>query len=70
MENTAAPGVTEVTIDITLENNSRDTIRNAVTVAVQNKLGLTLPGPYQQVMYSLEGCYQDCGWAAYAYVNR
>ena len=70
VENTAAPGVTEVTIDITLENNSRATIRNPVTVAVQNKLGLTLPGPYQQVMYSLEGCYQDCGWAAYAYVNR
>jgi len=68
--NQAAPGVTEVTIGITLENNSRSVIRNAVTTAVQQKLGISLPGPYQQVMYSLQGCYQDCGWAAYAYINR
>jgi hypothetical protein len=65
----SAEGVVEVTIGVTLENNDRATIRNAVTTAVQSKLGVTLPGPYQQVMYVLEGCYVDCGWAAYAYIN-
>lgn len=58
-------GVIEATIGVSLEGNSRGTIRNAVTTAVQNLLGHGLPGPYQQVMYVLEGCYQDCGWAAY-----
>lgn len=67
--NEVAPGVIEVTIGVHLANNTRSTIRNAVTSAAQNKLGFNLPGPYQQVMYVLEGCYQDCGWAAYAYIN-
>jgi hypothetical protein len=63
-----APGVLEVTIDVTLDN-PRATIRNAITTAVQNKLGYALPGPYEYVMYSVESCIQDCGWAAYAYVG-
>ncbi len=67
--NEVAPGVIEVTIPIPLEGNDRGVIRNAVTTAAQSKLGFNLPGPYQQVMYVLEGCYQDCGWAAYAYIN-
>ena len=65
-----APGVMEVTISVPLEGNSMATIRNAVTTAVQNAIGESLPGRYQQVMYVLQGCYNvDCGWAAYAYVN-
>jgi len=66
-----APGVIEVSIDISLEGNTRGTIRNAVTTAVTNKLGHSLPGPYDYVLYSLEKCYLegDCGWAAYAYIN-
>ena len=32
--------------------------------ATQNKLGFALPGPFQNVMFVLEGCYKDCGWAA------
>ena len=67
--NEVSPGVIEVDIPMTLEGNGRYTIKNAVTTAAQNKLGFNLPGPYQQVMYVLEGCYQDYGWAAYAYVN-
>jgi hypothetical protein len=65
----SATGVVEVTINVSLEGNSRSTIRNAVTTAVTNKIGESLPGRYQQVMYVLEGCYLDCGWAAYAYIN-
>lgn len=64
-----ATGVIEVTIDIPLEGNSRSAIRNAVTAKAQEKLGFTLPGDYDYVLYSLENCYQDCGWAAYAYIN-
>ncbi len=67
--NEVAPGVIDVTIPIELVGNSRSDVRNAVTTAAQTKLGFSLPGPYQQVMYVLEGCYQDCGWAAYAYIN-
>ncbi len=66
----AAPGVIEVTIPITLEGNDRIKIKNVVTAAVQTKLGFNLPGPYQHVMYSLEGCYKGCGWAGFAYANH
>ena len=52
--NEAAPGVIEVDIPISLTNNTRSVIRTAVTTAVQAKIGITLPGPYEQVMYVLE----------------
>ena len=65
----SAPGVIEVTIDISLVGNDRYAVRNAVTAAVQAKLGFGLPGPYDQVMYVLEKCYTGCGWAAFAYIN-
>jgi len=65
----AAPGVIEVEIPISLTLNDRYTIHDAVTVAVQDKLDLVLPGPFEQVMYVLENCYVGCGWAAYAYIN-
>ena len=65
----SAPGVISVTIGVSLETKSPTEIRNAVTTAVQKKLGVTLPGPYKNVIYVLETCYVDCGWAAYAFVN-
>jgi hypothetical protein len=68
-ENEAAPGVLDVTINIPLEGSDRAEIRNAITTEVQTKLGITLPGPYANVLYILEGCYSECGWAGYAYVN-
>ena len=68
--NEVATGVIEVSIGIPLDGSSRSTVRNAVTTAVTNKLGHSLPGPYDYVLYSLESCYgNDCGWAAYAYIN-
>ena len=63
-----APGVLEVTIPVSLAN-SRNTIRNAAKQAAENRLGFSLPGPFQNVMYVLKECLEDCGWAAYAYVN-
>ena len=65
----SAPGVVSVTIGISLVTSTRNDIRNAVTTAVQNKLGVSLPGPYKNVIYVLEKCYTDCGWAAYGFVN-
>jgi len=64
-----APGVIEVTIDISLLINTRTAIKNEVTTAVTNKLGKS-PGTYFYAMYVLEKCYTDCGWAAYATVNH
>jgi len=68
-EHEIAPGIIEVSIGLNLEGNDRYSIRNAVTTAVQELLGFTLPGPFDHVMYMLEGCYTDCGWAGYAYIN-
>eukprot|EP00581_Thalassiosira_minuscula_P016484 CAMPEP_0183718422 /NCGR_PEP_ID=MMETSP0737-20130205/11683_1 /TAXON_ID=385413 /ORGANISM="Thalassiosira miniscula, Strain CCMP1093" /LENGTH=937 /DNA_ID=CAMNT_0025947977 /DNA_START=95 /DNA_END=2908 /DNA_ORIENTATION=+ len=67
----AAPGTIEVTLDIDLTDSSysNNDVMNAVTAKVENKLDLTLPGPYDQVIYVLEQCYYSCGWAAYAYYN-
>jgi hypothetical protein len=65
-----APGVITVKIDISLENNSRTDVENAITAKVQDKLQMKLPGPYKHVMYIVESCYVDCGYAAYAYVNN
>ena len=66
-----APGVIDITIDIPLNGtDSRYTIHDAVTQKVESYLNVSLPGPYEQVMYVLQGCYgDDCGWAAYAYVD-
>ena len=64
-----ATGVVEVTIDISLTDQGNSAIRNAITTKVQNMLGYGLPGPYDYVLYSVEKCYVDCGWAAYAYIN-
>lgn len=64
-----APGVISVNIDISIEDNAKNDIQNAITVKVQEKLGIKLPGPYKHVMYIVENCYIDCGYAAYAYIN-
>jgi len=65
------PGVLDVTIDLDITNSANDRyiIHNAASAAAVAKLGFSLPGPYQQVMFSVEKCYTGCGWAAYAYIN-
>ena len=57
-----APGVLGVTIPVALANSDRATVREASVSAVERKLGFTLPGPFDHVMFVLEGCYTDCGW--------
>lgn len=62
-----AAGVISVQIPIDITTAAtRGEVRNAVTTAVQDKLGFNLPGPFHSVWYNLQGCYNDCGWAAYA----
>ncbi len=66
----SAPGVLDVQISISLKDSTRDAIRKAVHSAVAAKLGFSAtPGPFSHVLYVVEKCYVDCGWAAYAYVN-
>lgn len=61
-------GVMEVNIPIDIKTAAtRGAVCDAITSAVQTKLGITLPGSSNYVMYILEGCYNDCGWAAYAH---
>lgn len=65
----SAPGVLDVSIPVSLQN-TRDVIRKAIHSAVEAKLGFSAtPGPFAHVLYVIEKCYVDCGWAAYAYVN-
>ena len=67
----SAPGVLDISVNVVLNGTDRYAIRSAVTAEVESRLGLTLPGPFDHVMYVLAGCWEsnDCGWAAYAYVN-
>ena len=68
--NEVATGVIEVTIGISINGSSDSAIETAATTAVNAQLGITLPGPYDYVLFSLEECYgSDCGWAGYAYIN-
>lgn len=57
-EHEKSPGVIEVTIDKSLVGNSRETIRQAAIVETELLLGHSLPGPYSNVMFVLENCYQ------------
>jgi hypothetical protein len=62
----SAPGVVEITIDVSL-NNPISTVRDAAFRAAKEKLGTTSLTTYaDHTLFSLEACYQDCGWAAYA----
>jgi len=64
----SAPGVLDVEIPISLDN-PRANIRQAMQRAAEEKLGIKLPGPFGHVLFVQGRCRQDCGWAAYAYVN-
>ena len=66
-ETAGSPGVIEVTINVSIIN-TKNIIEEAVASAVENKYGISLPGPYQQVMYVLDTC-PSCNWAGYAYIN-
>ena len=72
----SAPGVIEISINVSLDND-RSTIRNAARDEAERVLGeyfgtgtTTLLTRYvDHAMFSLHSCIQDCGWAAYAGVG-
>eukprot|EP00804_Cyclotella_cryptica_P000316 CCRYP_010238-RA/>CCRYP_010238-RA protein AED:0.34 eAED:0.34 QI:894/1/1/1/0.6/0.83/6/180/677 len=65
----SAPGVVEVNIPIDITKSTQGDIRKEVKKSVEAKLGISLPGVFHHVMIVLEGCYIECGWSAYAFVN-
>lgn len=56
-----------------MPESSQAAVREASLNAVEAKLGLRLPGPFDHVAFVVEACYrvgdEDCAFAAYAYVN-
>lgn len=66
----SAPGVVEVpmNVDITAVD-LRSGVRNEFVRATEAKLGRSLPGVFDHVLFVLEACYVGCGWAGYATVN-
>lgn len=69
----SAKGVIEVTIPIRITTSTQEQIRYAAVVAVQQKLQMMLPGPFDHVVFLVKKCHPNgttCAWAAYAYVKH
>jgi hypothetical protein len=71
----AAIGVIDITLSISLDND-RTTVRNAVLTKTKQVLDAhfkidapSLATYADHFLFSLERCYQECGWAAYAAVG-
>ena len=70
----AAPGVIEITIQIDITVSSRNDVKNAARTAARERLRVhfgesTLRNEnyyMDHAQYSLQKCYLECGWAAYA----
>ena len=58
-----APGAISVDIGISLEGKTQTQIRSAILSAANAKLGFNLPGQYEFTLYTIENCYDGCGWA-------
>ena len=65
----SAPGVIEVTVDVDIKKESIFSLRNDFKSATEAKLGRSLPGEFEHVLFVVEGCYESCGWAGFATVN-
>ena len=81
-KDSGAIGVIDITLGISL-NNDRTTVRNAVLSTTKSELDNYFKQVYPSLdtsttslatyadhyLFSLERCYQECGWAAYAAVG-
>jgi len=71
------PGVVDITIDISIDQPSRTTVRDAIRLRAREVMRdhfgestLHYENRYMDhALYSLKTCVQDCGWAAYASVG-
>lgn len=61
-------GVIEVTIDQVISGTDNSVVRNAVTSALNSKLGYQAASRFDHVMYALPPGTNG-GWIAYAYIN-
>lgn len=72
----SAPGVIDIRLDISL-NNTRSNVINAALAKAQevlgNYFGLSIYTPLttyvDHTLFSLQDCFQECGWAAAAIVG-
>ena len=73
----SAPGVVDITIPISL-NNPRNTVRDAIRLRAREVMrdhfgesSTYYENRYMDhALYSLKTCLQECGFAAYAYINH
>jgi len=69
-DNMDATGTVRVSINMNLEGSDASTIMNAGRAAAATKLGINLPGSYQNIYYVKKQCYPiSCSYAAYAYIG-
>ena len=69
----SAEGVIDVDIDVKLTKSTQAKIRVSAAAAVEKKLGVSLPGPFDHVVFVVEDCYEigtTCQFAAYAFINH
>ena len=63
----SSPGVLEVTIPVKLEKATQSEMRANVAKQVEDTLGFRLPGPFSNVAFVVEDCWEvendKCGWA-------
>ena len=63
----SAPGVLDITINVGLHDSTQATIVGAMRQAVNFKLKMRLPGPFDHVVFVVERCYPhdtNCQFAA------
>ena len=67
----AAPGVVEVTFNADLKTQNIFNMRNEFQRATEAhlQLGKHLNQVFDHVLFIVEGCYVQCGWAGFAQVN-
>lgn len=65
----AAPGVVEVQVDFDLTTSDLYSVRNEFRTATEAKIGRSLPDSFDHVLFVVEACYVNCGWAGFATVN-
>ena len=63
----SSPGVLEVTIPVKLNQSTQSVMRANVAKEVEDTLGFRLPGPFSNVAFVVEDCWEvendKCGWA-------
>lgn len=62
-------GVIQITVNLDVTTAARNEFRNAITAKLERLLRISLPGPYDHVMFSIQ-CDGKCGYIACEYQNQ